>query len=138
MARNYDKTYLDGLIAKAKKSWEGVDVDDYMKNLRDDSFDKEVVENLSKEVASCIVEQVTDNMKTIEERAKYAGIICQYKSDYRYDKRSVESGYMQGATEQKDIDIKRAKDAFNKACGCLSTYTWYNEVFDEFIKNMEE
>ena len=138
MARNYDKTYLDGLIAKAKKSWEGVDVDDYMKNLRDDSFDKEVVENLSKEVASCIVEQVTDNMKTIEERAKYAGIICQYKSDYRYDKRSVESGYMQGATEQKDIDIKRAKDAFNKACGWLSTYTWYNEVFDEFIKALEK
>ena len=138
MARNYDKTYLDGLIAKAKKSWEGVDVDDYMKNLRDDSFDKEVVENLSKEVASCIVEQVTDNMKTIEERAKYAGIICQYKSDYRYDKRCVESGYMQGATDQKDIDAKKAKDAFDKACGWLSTYAWYNEVFDEFIKNMEE
>ena len=133
----YDETYLDGLIDKAKKSWEGVDVDDYMKNLRDDSFDKEVVENLSKEVASCIVEQVKDNMKTIEERAKYAGIVCQYKSDYRYDPRSVESGYMQGATEQKDTDIKRAKDAFNKACGWLSTYTWYGEVFDEFMKNME-
>lgn len=29
-------------------------------------------------------------MKTIEERAKEAGIICQYKSDYPYDKRSVE------------------------------------------------
>ena len=45
---------------------------------------------------------------------------------------------MQGATEQKDIDIKRAKDAFNKACGWLSTNTWYNEVFDAFMKNMEE
>ena len=43
-----------------------------------------------------------------------------------------------GATEQKDIDIKRAKDAFNKACGWLSTYSWFNEVFDEFMKNMEE
>ena len=30
-------------------------------------------------------------MKTIEERAKEAGIISQYKSDYRYDKRSVVS-----------------------------------------------
>ena len=29
------ETYLDGLIAKAKKSWEGVDVDSYMENLRD-------------------------------------------------------------------------------------------------------
>ena len=134
----YDEVYLDGLIDKAKKSWEGVDVDDYMKNLRDDSFDKEVVENLSNEVSTYIINQVKANMATIEERAKYAGIVCQYKSDYRYDKRSVESGYMQGATEQKDIDIKRAKDAFNKTCGWLSTYSWFNEVFDAFMKNMEE
>lgn len=42
-------------------------------------------------------------MKTITERAKEAGIISQYKSDYRYDKRSVEYGYIQGATEQKAI-----------------------------------
>ena len=34
--------------------------------------------------------------------------------------------------------IEDAKSAFNKACGWLSTYTWYNEVFDEFMKNMEE
>ena len=43
-------------------------------------------------------------MKTIEERAKDAGMVSQYKSDYRYDKKSVEFGYMQGATEQKAID----------------------------------
>ena len=30
-----NKDYLNELIAKAKKSWEGVDVDSYMKNLRD-------------------------------------------------------------------------------------------------------
>ena len=77
-------------------------------------------------------------MKTIEERAKYAGIISQYKSDHRYDPKSVESGYMQGATEQKDIDAKKAKDAFNKVCGWLSTYSWFNEVADEFIKAFEE
>ena len=47
-------------------------------------------------------------MKTIEERAKQAGIISQYKSDYRYDKKSVEYGYIQGATEQKVIDIDKA------------------------------
>ena len=34
--------------------------------------------------------------------------------------------------------IEDAKSAFNKACGWLSTYTWYSEVFDEFMKNMEE
>ena len=105
-------------------------------------------------------------MKTIEERANEAGILSQYKSDYRYDKKSVEYGYIQGAGEQKVIDdekllilksawkketyinhddeanykqgyhdaIEKAKTAFGKACGWLSTYTWYNEVFDKFIK----
>ena len=43
-------------------------------------------------------------MKTIKERAKDAGMVSQYKSDYRYDKKSVEFGYMQGAPEQKAID----------------------------------
>lgn len=62
MASNYDETYLDGLIAKAKKSWEGVDVERYMSGLRDNSFDKEVAENLSKEVASYITEQMKSNM----------------------------------------------------------------------------
>ena len=60
MANNED--YLNNLIAKAKKSWEGVDVDSYMSGLRDDSFDKEVAENLSKEVASYITEQMKSNM----------------------------------------------------------------------------
>ena len=32
----YNKDYLNGLIAKAKKSWEGVDVDSFMKDLRDE------------------------------------------------------------------------------------------------------
>ena len=40
----YDEDYLNGLIAKAKKSWEGVDVDSYMSELRDDLSDKEVAE----------------------------------------------------------------------------------------------
>ena len=61
----YDEDYLNSLIAKAKKSWEGVDVDNYMNNLRDDSFDKEVVEELSKEVTSYIIEQIKSNMNTV-------------------------------------------------------------------------
>ena len=109
-------------------------------------------------------------MKTIEERANEAGILSQYKSDYRYDKKSVEYGYIQGAEEQKAIDdakllklksawekqaqinhddeanykqgyhdaIEKAKTAFNKACGWLSTFLWYNEVFEKFMKNLEE
>ena len=39
-------------------------------------------------------------MKTIEERAKETGILSQYRSDYPYDKRSVEFGYISGAKEQ--------------------------------------
>ena len=45
-----------------------------------------------------------------------------------------EANYQQGYHDA----IEKAKTAFSKACGWLSTYTWYNEVFDEFIKNMEE
>ena len=70
MARNYDKTYLDGLIAKAKKSWEGVDVERYMSDLRDNSFDKEFAENLSKEVASYITEQMKSNMDKAKIRCR--------------------------------------------------------------------
>ena len=40
----YDEDYLNGLIAKAKKSWESVDVDSFMSELRDDLSDKEVAE----------------------------------------------------------------------------------------------
>ena len=44
--KKYNEHYLNGLIKKAKKSWEGVDVDNYMKNLRDDSPNKEDAEEL--------------------------------------------------------------------------------------------
>lgn len=46
----YDEDYLNSLIAKAEKSWEGVDVDNYMKNLRDDSPDKEDTKELQKAI----------------------------------------------------------------------------------------
>ena len=56
-----NKDYLNKLIAKAKKSWEGVDVDNYMKNLRDDSFDKEAAKEVAEEVSSCIINQIKNN-----------------------------------------------------------------------------
>lgn len=46
--------------------------------------------------------------------------------------------YETGAAEQKAIDIDKAKAAFNKVCGWLSTYPWFNEVVEEFIKALEE
>lgn len=43
-----------------------------------------------------------------------------------------------GATEQKAIENNKARKAFNAACGWLFTYSWYNAVVEEFIKNIEE
>ena len=81
-------------------------------------------------------------MKTIEERAKEYG---SKKGDISLSAVYNEAlaniykeGYIAGATEQKAIDIEKAKTAFGKACGWLSTYPWYNEVFEEFITNIEE
>ena len=48
--KKYDEDYLNGLIAKAKKSWEGVDVDSFMSELRDDLDDKENAEKEQKAV----------------------------------------------------------------------------------------
>lgn len=45
-----NKDYLNGLIAKAKKSWEGVDVESFMSGLRDDT-DKEVAEKEQNAIA---------------------------------------------------------------------------------------
>ena len=56
-----NKDYLNKLIAKAKKSWEGVDVERYMSDLRDDSFDKEAVKEVAEEVSSCIINQIKNN-----------------------------------------------------------------------------
>lgn len=72
---------------------------------------------------------------TIEERAKEAGIVSQYKSDYRYDTRSVESGYMQGATEQKVIDderIKKLYEAIEKSKWFADSYK--GKSLGEFIE----
>lgn len=46
--------------------------------------------------------------------------------------------YVDIVTEQKNIDIEKAKIAFSKACGRLSTYLWYNAVVEEFVKALEE
>ena len=55
----YNEDYLNGLIAKAKKSWEGVDVDSFMSELRDDLSDEENAEKEQK--------AVEDFRKAIEE-----------------------------------------------------------------------
>ena len=74
-------------------------------------------------------------MKNIQERAKEAYPINEYSIIVGV---MIRGAYIRGAKEQKAIDIEKAKTAFSKACGWLSTYPWYNEVFEEFIKNIEE
>lgn len=74
-------------------------------------------------------------MKTIEQRAKEAYPINEYSIIVGV---MIRGAYIRGAKEQQAIDIEKAKIAFTKACGWLSTYPWYDEVFGEFIKNMEE
>ena len=74
----------------------------------------------------------SDFRKTIEERAKEVGMLSQVRSNYPYDKRSVEFGYTQGATEQKDIDI-------DKACEWLrSRNVLTGASIEGFRKVMEE
>ena len=78
-------------------------------------------------------------MATIEERAK--AVSEGYDDDDGYSA-GLYIGYVVGATAQKAIDIENAKNAFNKTCGWLSTYpsceSWYNGLFENFMKNMEE
>ena len=76
-------------------------------------------------------------MKTIEERAKEYSL-KDFDGYYTGREKALEEGYIAGATEQKAIDIEKAKTAFSKACGWLSTYSWYNGVFEEFIKSIKE
>lgn len=78
-------------------------------------------------------------MKSIEERAKQAGVISQYRSNYPYDKRSVEFGYAQGATEQKAIDIEKACEIVrNIANEYFGDWEQSCKVEDTFRKAMEK
>lgn len=76
-------------------------------------------------------------MKTIEERAKEYNNKYFSKNDDIFQT-LAKVAYTAGATDQKTIDNDKAKEAFNKACGWLSHYSWFNEVAEEFIKALEE
>ena len=101
-----NEDYLNGLIAKAKKSWEGVDVESYMSDLRDDTFDKEVAENLSKEVASYITEQMKSNMDkaTIKCRALMVGDWCCNKHGFPMQITNVGEDYAYATWEDNEGD----------------------------------
>lgn len=76
-------------------------------------------------------------MKTIEERARLAAL--QIYEEIGLSKHSIDRVseiIAEKLLEQKEIDIENAKTAFNNACGLLSTYPWYSEVVNEFIKKI--
>ena len=62
-----NKDYLNKLAAKAEKSWGGVGEDYYMKNLRDDSPDKEEAEELQKAIENLKKAMKDAYNKTMEE-----------------------------------------------------------------------
>ena len=78
-------------------------------------------------------------MKTIDERAREAAWQIWEDTDlFEHSVDRVAEIIAEKINEQKAIDLEKAKTAFGKACGWLSTYLWYNAVVEEFIKNMEE
>ena len=78
------------------------------------------------------------DMKTIEERAKEYAWSVWPNPMFAQEWEECKDNYIAGAKEQKAIDDVKAKEAFNKVCGWLSTYSWFNEVFEKFMKNLEE
>ena len=81
-------------------------------------------------------------METIEERAiEYASKKADISLSPIYNEALAsiyEEGYTAGASEQKNVDIEGAKNAFGKVCGWLSVFPWYSKVAEEFMKAVEE
>ena len=78
-------------------------------------------------------------MKTIDERASEAA--WQIWEDTDLSEHSIDRVaeiIAEKMQEQKAIDLEKAKTSVGKACGWLSTYLWYNEVFEKLMKIMEE
>ena len=78
-------------------------------------------------------------MKTIKERANLAAWQIYEEtilSEHSVDR--VAEIIEEKMLEQKKIDIEKAKNAFNNACGWLSTYLWFNEAVEKFMKMIEE
>ena len=77
-------------------------------------------------IAGAIEQKVIDDAKWLKIKSSW-----EKEAQINHDD---EANYKQGYHDA----IEKAKTAFGKACGWLSTYLWYNAVVEEFIKNMEE
>ena len=102
-------------------------------DFRDDLIDKEVAEKLSKEVTSYIIEQVKNNMKTIEEKAKEYAPSPFDPDEIIYTKKGyvvnvIRDAYTVGANAQKAIDIE-------KACEWLDNYLMEIGYPDDWLRD---
>ena len=101
-------------------------------NSNNDCIDKEVAEKLSKEVSSYIIEQLKNNMETIEERAI---LNLQYEKDFlgrNLSDNMVCRAYVAGATEQKSIDeevrLKKCDDMTEEEYERVVAFAdWYHK-----------
>ena len=65
-----NKDYLNELIAKAKKSWEGVDVDSYLSDVRYNLTEKEDAEKEDAEKKQKALENLRKAIEKAMEKAK--------------------------------------------------------------------
>ena len=72
-----NKDYLDGLIAKAKNSWEGVNVDSYLSDLRYSLTEKEDAEKEDAEKKQKALDNLRKAIEKAMEKAKREGGIVQ-------------------------------------------------------------
>lgn len=104
--------------------------------------------------AMCAV--IKDSLST-EETAVKESLTPAYDAEYLQSKIDAHTKYMQehGITSEQQLAtleemreqekyipsadyLNAAKKAFHKACGWLAVYPWYQGVYEEFVKELEE
>ena len=102
-----------------------------------DDFRQKIVEKISTEVVSCIMEQIKSaiNQSDIEERAKLAS---EGYDDDGYSA-GLYMGYVEGATEQRQIDIMCIRQFLEKEVAYNGSTTCKdNLLIEELCKAIKE
>ena len=93
-------------------------------------FEETILSEHSVDRVSEIIEEKINEQKAIDDAECINQIFMGRGSTINHNEANYQQGYHDA--------IEKAKTAFNKACGWLSTFLWYNEVFEKFMKNLEE
>ena len=125
-----NEDYLNGLIAKAKKSWEGVDVDSYMSDLRDEEGAEKEQKAIDEEVRLKKCDDMTE---------------AEYNRETAFVDWYLENG--KGMPAYSDAIEWARKDLLAKVCVWLDRYLHlfvmkghinHDALEQEFRKAMEE